>query len=195
LGRDRRGRYSLQRLPSHRIWQCVAEDLTDTTFTDSPQNSDQRYFYSVTANNDATESYRSDQVLTAQQPIAVPSRIEAESYAAVEGAQTEDCGDSGGGKNLGHFDPDDFIEYEIRVDQAGQYTIDYRLASETGSEGFEVLVGEKVIDKQAVPKTGGWQTYQTQSSQSFSLSEGQHKLRFRSIGNQWNLNWFEVKTQ
>jgi glucosylceramidase len=189
-------RYNVYRATeSGKRGQCVAEDLTDTTFTDSPENSDQRYFYSVTANNDATESYRSDQVLTAQQPIAVPSRIEAESYAAVEGAQTEDCGDSGGGKNLGHFDPDDFIEYEIRVDQAGQYTIDYRLASETGSEGFEVLVGEKVIDKQAVPKTGGWQTYQTQSSQSFSLSEGQHKLRFRSVGNQWNLNWFEVKTQ
>ena len=97
--------------------------------------------------------------------------------------------------NLGHFDPGDFVEYEILVDQAGEYIIDYRLASQAGSEGFEVLIDNQVVDKQTVPETGGWQSYQTQSSQLFSLSEGQHKLRFRSIGNQWNINWFELKRQ
>ncbi len=30
----------------------------------------------------------------------------------------------------------------------------------------------------------------------YSLAgEGEHTLRFRSIGNQWNINWFEIRSQ
>ena len=149
----------------------------------------------IDPNAGTDESSPSDKVRAAQKPIPVPSRIEAELYKDGNGVQSETCTDAGGGVNLGHFDPGDFVEYEILVDQAGEYTIDYRLASQAGSEGFEVLIDNQVVDKQTVPETGGWQSYQTQSSQLFSLSEGQHKLRFRSIGNQWNINWFELKRQ
>ena len=189
-------RYNVYRsTESGKRGDCIAHDLTEIAFDDSSRNADKDYFYSVTTIDGAMESYRSDEVRTALKPIEVPARVEAESYTVVEGTQTEDCDDSGGGRNLGYFDPDDFVEYEIQVTQPGQYTIDYRLASETGSKGFEVLVDEIVIDKQSVPQTGGWQTYQTQSSQAFKLTEGTHKVRFRSIGNQWNLNWFELKIQ
>ena len=61
------------------------------------------------------------------------------------------------------------------------------------SSGFEVLIDDKVVDKQAVAATGGWQTYVTITSPTFALGTGTHKLRFRSIGNEWNINWFEIK--
>ena len=173
--------------------KTIATDLTQTNFKDAQLNHDETYFYTVATRVNAIESVRSDEVHTAQKPVPVPARIEAESYAAMEGIQTENCGDAGGSLNLGFFDPDDFVEYIIRVEKSGEYSVDYRLASETGSEGFEVLLDDQAMDKQTVPATGGWQTYQTQASPSFSLNEGEHKLRFRSIGDQWNINWFEVK--
>ena len=139
------------------------------------------------------ESRRSDVVHTALPYVPVPARIEAENYAAMSGIETEDCGDTGGGLNLGCFDPDDFIEFNISVETAGDFTIDYRLASQTGSQGFEVLIDDRVVDTQTLEATGGWQTYITKTSASFALSPGKHKLRFRSIGNEWNINWFEIK--
>jgi len=191
-------RYNLYRATqSGARGKCIAKKLTETSFNDTPQNSDQSYFYSVTTNVGTyagnRESYRSNEVRTTQKPILVPSRIESEFYTDAKGIETEKCSDAGGGSNLGYFEPNDFVEYQIRVETPGEYTIDYRLASESGSEGFEVLINDQVVDKQMVAKTGGWQTYQNQSSQKFSLSVGQHALRFRSIGNQWNINWFELK--
>lgn len=35
----------------------------------------------------------------------------------------------------------------------------------------------------------------TKTSGSFALSPGRHKLLFRSIGNEWNINWFEIKSR
>ena len=48
-------------------------------------------------------------------------------------------------------------------------------------------------DRQTVGATGAWQTYTTQTSPVIWLPEGEHLLRFRSVGNEWNLNWFEVR--
>ena len=56
-----------------------------------------------------------------------------------------------------------------------------------------VLIDDQVVDRQTLAATGGWQTYVTQTSPSFALSPGKHKVRFRSIGNEWNINWFEIK--
>ncbi|MEM8679543.1 MAG: carbohydrate-binding protein, partial [Planctomycetota bacterium] len=64
-----------------------------------------------------------------------------------------------------------------------------------GSKGFEVLVDDEVIDRQTVPATGGWQTYTTLSSSPVTLAKGQHQLRFRSVGNEWNINWFEIRAE
>ncbi|MEM8712108.1 MAG: carbohydrate-binding protein, partial [Planctomycetota bacterium] len=167
--------------------------LTEPAFQGKGPGPAQAHFYSVSAHKGGAASRRSDVVHTQLPSVPIPARIEAESFAAMEGAQTEACGDDGGGLNLGFFDPGDFLEYSIRVEEPGDYSIDYRLASESGSEGFEVLVGERTIDKQSVPATGGWQLYITQTSPKFRLEPGDYTLRFRSNGNQWNINWFEIK--
>ena len=173
----------------------IAYQLTKNSFEDTGPSESQTYYYTVSSSISCIESGRCDTVHTALPYVPVPARIEAENYADMSGIDTEICGDSGGGLNLGFFDPDDFIEYNISVKTAGKFTIDYRLASQAGSEGFEVLIDDQVVDKQNVAATGGWQTYATVTSPVFALSPGKHKLRFRSIGNQWNINWFEIKSQ
>ncbi|MDF3014011.1 MAG: endoglucanase [Cellvibrio sp.] len=173
----------------------VAEGLTATSFTNINVSEDETYYYSVTAKNSIAEGYASNTANTQLLFVAVPAKIEAEEFTAMNGVQTETSGDTGGGTNVGHFDAGDFIEFKIKAETAGNYTIDYRLATNTGSTGFEVLIDDVVVDTQAIAATGGWQTYITKTSAGFALSAGNHTLRFRSIGKEWNLNWFEIKKQ
>ena len=173
----------------------VAEGLTTTSFNDSGLSEEETYYYSVAAKNNIAEGYTSAPANTQLLYVAVPAKIEAEKFTAMSGIQTEACGDIGGGTNVGHFETDDFIEFKIKTDTAGNYAIDYRLATQTGSTGFEVLIDDVVVDTQAVAATGGWQTYVTKTSAIFALSAGNHTLRFRSIGKEWNINWFEIKKQ
>ncbi|MDO8342095.1 MAG: cellulase family glycosylhydrolase [Cellvibrio sp.] len=173
----------------------VAEGLTVTNFADSGLSEDETYYYSVAAKNSIAEGYTSAPANTQLLFVAVPAKIEAEKFTAMSGIQTEASGDTGGGTNVGHFETGDFIEFKIKAETAGNYTIDYRLATQTGSTGFEVLIDDVVVDTQAVAATGGWQTYITKTSASFALSAGNHTLRFRSLGKEWNINWFEIKKQ
>ncbi len=173
----------------------VAEGLIATNFTNTDVSEGETYYYSVAAKNSIAEGYASNPANTQLLFVAVPAKIEAEKFTAMNGIQTENTGDTGGGTNVGHFDAGDFIEFKIKAETAGDYTIDYRLATETGSTGFDVLIDDVVVDTQTVAATGGWQTYVTKTSTVFALSAGNHTLRFRSIGKEWNINWFEIKTQ
>jgi endoglucanase len=114
----------------------------------------------------------------------------------MSGVELENCSDTGGGQDAGHFDPDDYIEFKISVATAGSFTFDYRLATANGSTGFEVWVdGVKAVDVMAVPNTGGWQTWVTLSSAPFAMTAGNHTLRPKSVGKEWNLNWLRANGQ
>jgi glucan 1,3-beta-glucosidase len=172
----------------------LAEDLTATNYTDTGVDENATYYYSVTAANSIAESYRSDEAHTALTFVPVPARIQAEAFTGMSGIQLETCSDVGGGQNVGYFNTNDYVEYKISVANAGSFTIDYRLATEPGSTGFEVLVDGVAVDTRAVAATGGWQTWVTQTSASFAMSAGNHTLRFNSVGQEWNFNWFEIKS-
>ena len=126
--------------------------------------------------------------------ISVPGVVEAEQFSNIFGLQTETSTDSGGGTggglNIGFADPGDWVEYELDIATAGEYQIEYRLASWGGSSGFNVLLGDVQIDYRSVPDTGGWQNWVTlQSAGPITLPAGRHTLRLNSVGNAWNLNW------
>jgi beta-glucanase (GH16 family) len=170
----------------------IAYQLEESRFEDAAPGEGQTYYYAVSASVGCVESPRSEVVHTSLPYVAVPARIEAEDFVSMNGIKAEDCGDTGGGLNLGYFDPGDFIEFNIVVERAGDFTLEYRLASQTGSRGFEVLIDDQVVDTQALVPTGGWQSYVTITSRPVALSQGKHKLRLRSIGQEWNINWLEL---
>ena len=124
--------------------------------------------------------------------FSVPGTIEAEQYAAMNGILTETSTDSGGGTgggiNIGWVDVGDWLEYNIDVETAGNYLIEYRLASSPGSTGFRTLVDGVQIDTQSVPATGGWQSWITQSA-TVNLQAGPQTLRVEAVGPLWNMNW------
>lgn len=188
--------YNVYRSPSAgNKGTLIAEDLTATTYVDANLSEDQTYYYSVTARNEIAESYASNPVNTPVLYVPVPAKIEAENYTAQSGTQSENTGDSGGGQNIGHFEAGDFVEYKIKVETAGNYLIEYRLASQTGSSGFNALIDGVIVDTQTLAATGGWQTYITQSSGAIALQPGNHTLKLSSIGKEWNLNWINIKAQ
>ena len=127
--------------------------------------------------------------------FSVPGTIGAEQYVAMNGVRTEVSSDSGGGTgggvNVGYIDIGDWLEYSIDVQSSGSYLIEYRMASNVGSSGFKTLVDGEEIDQQAVPNTGGWQNWITQS-ETVELLAGTHRLRINAIGPEWNLNWIRL---
>ena len=128
----------------------------------------------------------------------VPGTIEAEQFSAMFGIKTETSTDSGsgtgGGINIGYVDVGDWLEYSIDVQTSGTYTIEYRLASDVGSDGFTTLIDGTQVDQQRVPNTGGWQSWITKSA-TIDLQAGSQTLRINAIGNLWNLNWIRFTLQ
>ncbi|MGL1958263.1 MAG: carbohydrate-binding protein [Colwellia sp.] len=124
---------------------------------------------------------------------AAPSTTyQAENWDEAGEVEVEDTADEGGGQNVGYIDPDDFLQYTITAPSDGTYSIDYRLASSGGSDGFELSIDGSVVDIQTVEDTGGWQEWATQSSVEFELTAGEHTVRYDFIGGSINFNWFEV---
>jgi endoglucanase len=174
----------------------IADKVATPSHTDSTAVSGTTYNYVVTSVTAVNESYYSDAASTAVQAVAVPATLQAEAFTAMSGVQLENCSDTGGGQDVGYFDPDDWIEFKISVATAGNFTLDYRLATANGSTGFEVWVdGVKVVNAMEVPNTGGWQTWVTQTSALFAMTAGTHTLRLKSVGKEWNINWLKVNAQ
>ena len=125
---------------------------------------------------------------------SVPGLVEAENYTDMSGIQIETTTDTGGGSNIGYIDSGDWVEYSLDVADAGSYLMEYRLASQNGSDGFQTLIDGVQIDTQSVPNTGGWQSWTTNSA-TVNLSAGEQTLRLNAIGNEWNLNWIKFTAQ
>ena len=125
-------------------------------------------------------------------PPASEIFIEAEDFVDGGEVQLEAAADEGGGENVGFTDPGDFLEYTVNIPEDGVYSIEYRLAGQNDSDGFEVSFGGVLVDTQPMPATGGWQEWVTQTGE-VTLVAGEQTMRLDFIGGQVNLNWFKIK--
>ena len=126
-------------------------------------------------------------------PKAEPIRYEAEDYIAESGTGVEDTTDDGGGQNVAFLNAGDYLVYTISAPGIGPYSIDYRVASSGGSDGFNVSIDGVQIDSQIVPDTGDWQNWTTLTSQEFELVVGVYTLKIDFLDGDQNLNWFELQ--
>jgi hypothetical protein len=128
--------------------------------------------------------------------FAVPGRIQAESFLRNNGLELESCSDLGGGTNTGYANVGDYLDYMIYVAQAGEYTLDFRVATERYNSQLaiqkEAGSGFSTLKSMKFTRTGGWQTWTTQST-VLSLDAGKYLFRLLVTGEEHNLNWIEFK--
>lgn len=146
-------------------------------------------------------------------PFAIPGRIEAEDfdtggegvayhdedtgnngnqYRTLEDVDIENCSDTGGGYNTGWTEPGEWMEYTIDVPAAGNYTIEARIASYATGDAFHFeFDGVDKTGNISIPATGGWQTWTTVTATA-TLSAGTQVMRFVSVANDYNVNYFEI---
>jgi beta-glucanase (GH16 family) len=119
--------------------------------------------------------------------------IQAESYSAMSGVQTETTTDAGGGQNVGWIDTNDWMAYNnITIPATGSYRLEYRVASPSGGRLSQDLNGgATVLGAVNVPATGGWQTWTT-ISQTVNINAGTYNFGIFAVTGGWNINWWRI---
>lgn len=120
--------------------------------------------------------------------IPIPGTVQAESYTAMNGIQTQATTDAGGGSNVGYIDAGDWLDYKVNVQTAGTYNIQYRVASLNGGGSIQLKSDTTVLATTAVPSTGAWQTWVTVNATA-NLAAGEQTLRIAVPVGGYNLNW------
>ncbi len=148
--------------------------------------------------NQATTVYIDDIVVTKESEgiistLIAPGRIEAEDFDTMEGIQTESTGDIDGNLNVGWFDAGDYIEYYINVTESGNYIIHHRIASVAEGANLTMTMDQNNIYELSLPNTNGWQDYQTVTSTSIYLEQGEHTFRITTTTGGLNINYFEFE--
>jgi beta-glucanase (GH16 family) len=128
------------------------------------------------------------------------STIQAESYAAQSGSQTEACSDTGGGQDVGWLSNGDWLQYNnIDFGSAGLHTINARVASGAAAGVSGIIevhldsLSNPAVGTFSVGNTGGWQSWQTVPG-SVGTVTGTHTVFLKFVtgsGQDFvNVNWF-----
>ena len=125
----------------------------------------------------------------------IPGKIEAEDFFFQAGIQLEDCTDTGGGQNIAHLDPNDYIDYKIDIANAGNYRVEYRTASLNAIGEIELQLRDTdgnilASHSPSFNPTGGWQSWATYQL-DLDLPAGLYDLRILVKQAPFNLNWME----
>lgn len=144
-------------------------------------------------------------------PAVVPGKIEAENFDnggqgigysdadpvnsgglyRSEGVDVEACAD--GGYDVGYTTAGEWLKYTVNITTPGTYTLQVRIASPYGSRQLHVeLDGVNISGTINVPNTGGWQTYQTLTVTTPSLTTGIKTLRVVLDSDGFNLDYLTL---
>lgn len=113
-------------------------------------------------------------------------RAEAVDIGAIEGAEA--------GHAVSWITAGEWLEYTIRVEQAGEYRLRARTArGSSGTRTVRFLVdGADKTGNLVIPATGNWQSYATVESGRFELTAGTQVLRVDMTSADFNLDWLEI---
>jgi PKD repeat protein len=183
------------------VWSSVSGPNTPTfsnTKSVSPVVSNMVegiYILRLTVSDDSL-SHASNVTITvnpAIQGLAIPGTIQAEDFSAMSGIETEGTGDIGGGMNVGWIDNGDWLDYNVTVSSAGNYTLNFRVAADgTAQKTVQLRKGATTLGTAQFTATSGWQNWTTAST-TVSLTTGNQTLRVYASSTGFNLNWIEFK--
>ncbi|WP_192812425.1 carbohydrate-binding domain-containing protein [Halorubrum sp. T3] len=103
----------------------------------------------------------------------------------------EATSDDGGGHNIAWTDTGEWTEYTVDT-ITGTYEARLRVASNRGNGRIRLLLDGEVVGTVDIPKTGGWQNWQTVTIPELSFDAGDGRvLRVEALEGGYNLNWIE----
>ncbi len=108
-----------------------------------------------------------------------------------DGVDIENCGDTGGGFDVGYTASGQWLRYTVNVATAGAYTVSFRVASPGGAASalhLQTPTGTKLTGSLTVPATGGWQTYATVTA-NVTLPAGRQVIEFFEDTGGFNINY------
>jgi beta-glucanase (GH16 family) len=127
-------------------------------------------------------------------PNPTGQTIQAESFTAQSGVQTEATTDAGGGSNVGWIDANDWMAYgPVNFPVTGTYKFEYRVASQNGGGrlSLDLNAGSNQLGQLDVPSTGGWQNWTT-ISHNVHINAGTYNPGIFAVAGGWNLNWIRI---
>jgi beta-glucanase (GH16 family) len=132
-------------------------------------------------------------VTTEDVPLAL-GIIQAEDYDEASGINTEQSEDTDGTLNVGWIDDGDYMVYLLKVEEAGNYRINFRVASETEGGTIKLFTLNRFAKfTLTFDATGGWQDWTTVTSDVFALQEGVLTFKISIESGGFNLNYFEIE--
>jgi len=169
----------------------VVYNETSATRTFHVQWGSQVLAYSLPCKSGATFTWSGTQ--TGSYTMAANAQIQASSYSNVGNLATEPTGDTDGGYDLGYANNTSVALFKNIDFETGLTSLDARVAS-TSATLIECRLDSAagaLIATISVPRTDGWQTWQTVSS-TVTGATGVHDLYlvFKGAG---NLNWFKFR--
>jgi len=156
--------------------QCVEQNKADTNRIG---------YFDIHTNNEFSQ-----RVYITQKGKLTKFRIEAESFIAMYGVQTENTTDTSGGTNVGWIHNDDFMEYEINFPYTGTYKLMYRVACFDNIGSLYVSEHDTVYSHIEIDPTGGWQSWVTITDTAF-FTEGTHIIKLNVLEGGFNLNYID----
>ncbi len=109
-----------------------------------------------------------------------------------DGVDIETCNDAFTlGYNVGWIEHGEWLKYTVNVEQSGTFDLSFRVSS-PNSDGKIIFKWDGqtqgIIN---VPNTGGWQNWQTVTTNNIQLSSGTHVYQVQFINGQFNYNYTE----
>lgn len=183
------------------------------TLTNIPAGATVRYFFTIaqgagaidtawvqfgccsggTSSTPASSTPASSIAASSSSAPAFSQLVQAESFTAMSGVQTEATTDTNGGQNVSYIDAGDWMAYaNIAIPATGSYRIEYRVASPSGATfSSDLNAGATQLGSVTIGATGGWQNWAT-VSQTVTLTAGTHAFGIFAQQSGWNLNWFRI---
>lgn len=149
-------------------------------------------------------------------PVALPGTVQAADYDTggpaiaynvrsvngtandyrADGVNLELTADQGGGHDMGWTGSGQWFRHTVKVAEAGQYTVKFRVASPTGAPAAFHLAnahGRDLTGPVDVPATGDWQVWKTVSAK-LKLPAGRQVLTLHQDSGDWNLHEASFKS-
>ncbi|MEQ8628043.1 discoidin domain-containing protein [Ekhidna sp.] len=123
------------------------------------------------------------------EPQQIPGTIEAESYSSMEGVEVKSFNQFTGVSNI---DNNDWMEYHVSVDQAGQYLVRF-IVSGYNTINFDFYQNGNFLDHIVSAATGNQFTLK-EVFVPLDLQAGESTFKIQSNGSGWAIDRFEISS-